>query len=302
MLASRDALTAFFARLGYDTNYRLVQSAAAMNITGDALTTNIRHIERIASQDGGLFEVYLFELTSVTVAATQAIVRAFRNRPGDYLLVLTDDYERLDFVLAERYTQPLPPGADQLTLGIGARTAVGVRTRVLTVQRRNPDQVALRVRRRFSFTESDTFAQDDKLISAYDMAEWSKPYFNNRALFSDYYLTERLVRDPAESASMTRAYREVRSRYAVRAMPSPTSPNSTAADVIGAESAAGATVEAISNRIARGRSPAVAAARRGSASCVTGWRSGTPATRTTKEVAVSRPAARAGACCRSSNA
>jgi len=214
LLASRDALVAFFARLGYDTNYRLTQSAAAMNITGDALAANITHIERLASQDGGLFEVYLFELASVTVAATQGIVRAFRNRPGDYLLVLTDDYERLDFVLVERYTQPLPPGADQLTLGIGAHTTVGVRPRVLTVQRRNPDQVALRVLRRFSFTESDTFAQDEKLISAYDVAEWSKPYFNNRALFSDYYLIERLSHDPAEASAMTGAYREVRTLYA----------------------------------------------------------------------------------------
>ncbi|MGB8344461.1 MAG: hypothetical protein WCD86_06235, partial [Ktedonobacteraceae bacterium] len=214
LLASRDALAAFFARLGYDTNQRITQSVAAMNMTGDALAANITHIERIASQDGGLFEVYLFELASVTVAATQAIVRALRNRPGDYLLVLTDDYERLDFVLVERYAQPLSPGADQLAFGIGARATVGVRPRVLTVQRRNPDQVALRVLRRFSFTESDTFAQDEKLISAYDVAEWSKPYFNNRALFSDYYLTERLVRDPAAAAPMTRAYREMRGLYA----------------------------------------------------------------------------------------
>jgi hypothetical protein len=51
-----------------------------------------------------MFEVYLFELKSVTIATTQGIVRAFRNRPGDYLLVLTDDYQRLDFVLVERYT------------------------------------------------------------------------------------------------------------------------------------------------------------------------------------------------------
>ncbi len=170
LLASRDAIAAFFARLGYDTNQRVTQSAVAMNITGDTLAANITHIERIASQDGGLFEVYLFELKSVTVAATQGIARAFRDRPGDYLLVLTDDYERLDFVLVERYTQPLSPGANQPTPGTGARSAVGVRPRVLTVQRRNPGQVALRVLRRFSYTESDTFAHYDKLISAYDVS------------------------------------------------------------------------------------------------------------------------------------
>src|SRR5207248_9891007 len=49
---------------------------------------------------------------------------------------------------------------------------VGVRPRVLTVNRRNPDEAALRVLHRFSFTERDTFAQYDKLVSAYDVADW----------------------------------------------------------------------------------------------------------------------------------
>ena len=38
----------------------------------------------------------------------------------------------------------------------------------------------------------DSDAQYDKLLSAYAVAEWSEPLFNNRALFSDYYLNERL--------------------------------------------------------------------------------------------------------------
>ena len=71
-----------------------------------------------------------------------------------------------------------------------------MRPRVLTVNRRNPDDVALRVLRRFSYTESDIFAQYDKLLSAYDVADWSEPFFNNRALFSDYYLTTRLPNSP----------------------------------------------------------------------------------------------------------
>ena len=75
-LSSRDALAAFFARLGYNTNDRLIQNIAAMNITSDPLRAAITHIERLASHDGRMFEVYLFELKSVTVAATQGIVRA----------------------------------------------------------------------------------------------------------------------------------------------------------------------------------------------------------------------------------
>jgi hypothetical protein len=214
-LAGRDALAAFFARLGYDTNNRIVQTADALNLTADTLKPVVTHIERLASQDAGLFEVYLFELKSVTVKTTQNLVKNFRDRMGDYLLVLTDDFRRLDFVLVERYqgdanrtpggTGPLSPNAAR----------VSVRPRVLTVQRQNPDAVALRVLRRFSYTEPDTFAQYDKLISAYDVADWSKPYFNNRALFADYYLTERLPNQPewVESDALRAAAKHLRELY-----------------------------------------------------------------------------------------
>src|SRR6266699_224363 len=165
-----------------------------------------------------MFEVYLFELKSVTIATTQGIVRAFRNRPGDYLLVLTDDYRRLDFVLVERYSSEFP--RPQETFGLPSTSRqVGVRPRILTVYRRNPDEVALRVLRRFTYTESDTIAQYEKLLSAYDVADWSEPFFNNRALFSDYYLTTRLPDSPewknaVEAGAMTRAFRQLRELYA----------------------------------------------------------------------------------------
>jgi TaqI-like C-terminal specificity domain len=51
------------------------------------------------------------------------------------------------------------------------------------------------VLKRFTFTEEDADYQWEKLRSAYMLAEWSEEYFNNRALFSDYYLKERLT-DP----------------------------------------------------------------------------------------------------------
>src|SRR2546421_1812050 len=218
LLSTRDALAALFAKLGYDTNDRLIQNVAAMGFTSDNLKSAITHIERLASQDARMFEVYLFELKSVTIATTQGIVRAFRNRPGDYLLVLTDDYNRLDFVLVQRYSSELPKPQESFGLP-SASKQVGVRPRILTVYRRNPDDVALRVLRRFSYTESDTIAQYEKLLSAYDVADWSEPFFNNRALFSDYYLTTRLPDSPewknaAEAGAMTRAFRQLRELYA----------------------------------------------------------------------------------------
>ena len=152
-----------------------------------AVAPRSKHIERIAVHDDGAepLDSYLIELTSVTIAATQGLARALRNRAGNYLLVLTDDYERLDFVLLQR-SLPGTPASPM------AARQVSVRPRILTVNRRNPSQVQLRVLRRFTYTESDADAQYDKLLSAYAVAEWSEPLFNNRALFSDYYLNERL--------------------------------------------------------------------------------------------------------------
>src|SRR2546421_10104182 len=218
LLSSRDALAALFANLGYDTNDRLIQNVAAMGFTSDPLKSAITHIERLASQDARMFEVYLFELKSVTTATTKGIVLAFRNRPGNYLLVLTDDYQRLDFVLVERYSSEFSKPQESFGLP-SASKQVGVRPRILTVYRRNPDDIALRVLRRFSYTESDTIAQYEKLLSAYDVADWSEPFFNNRALFSDYYLTTRLPDSPewksaAEAGAMTRAFRHLRELYA----------------------------------------------------------------------------------------
>jgi hypothetical protein len=185
-----DAIAAFFARLGYNTDARTLQTPSNLGMTADGTVRPIKRIELIADQEG-LFQIYLFELTSITVTHTRALARAFRNRAGNYLLVLASDYEHLDFVLLERY---LPSGsANGSTLG---QRQVGIRPHVLTIDRRKPSRVDLRVLRRLTWTELDAFAQYDKLLSAYAVADWSEEFFNNRALFSDYYLLERLPERP----------------------------------------------------------------------------------------------------------
>jgi type I restriction-modification system DNA methylase subunit len=189
-LANRDALVAFFAALQYNTETRIAQSAANLGIGTESVVREIKHIEQIASQDG-LLHIYLFELTSVTVAITNALVRSFRNKQGEYLLVLTNDYERIDFILVER---SIPLSAAGTSIG---ERHVLVKPRVLTIERRNPDRRQLRVLRRFTYTESDPFYQFDKLKSAYSIYDWSEEHFNNRILFADYFLQERL-RDQLE--------------------------------------------------------------------------------------------------------
>ena len=72
----------------------------------------------------------LFEVRSVTVKLTQNMARRFRERPESVLLVLTKDYEKLDFVLVEREV------ASSRSRTASQRQII--RPRTLTVDRRNP--------------------------------------------------------------------------------------------------------------------------------------------------------------------
>ncbi|MBN1250482.1 MAG: hypothetical protein JXC32_22660, partial [Anaerolineae bacterium] len=99
-LDSADAIAGFFTHLGYPAETRLPMTPEALSLN-KSLTDATRHIERLVSVDGAL-EIYLVVLTSVTVAHTRALMRAFRDRGAEFLFVLTDDYRRLDFVLLDR--------------------------------------------------------------------------------------------------------------------------------------------------------------------------------------------------------
>ncbi|MHB8203095.1 MAG: Eco57I restriction-modification methylase domain-containing protein [Desulfomonilaceae bacterium] len=213
-LSSADSVTAFFARLGWRTEVRIEQSPGNLGITAAGTVKPIKKIELIADQDGAL-QVYIFQLASVTIAHTRAIVRAFRERTGNYLAILTSAYDRLDFVLVEKYLPSRPAGR---SIGV---VSVSVRPRVLSVDRRKPATIDLRVLRRFNYTESDPYAQYDKLLSAYSIADWSEEHFNNRALFSDYYLAERLPNlaewqeDPKPAyVSLSKTYQRASTRLA----------------------------------------------------------------------------------------
>lgn len=205
-LSSREALAAFFGALGYNTENRIKQTAANLGITAESVAREITHVEQLATHDG-LLHVYLFELDSVTVALTNALSRAFRNKQGNYLLVLTSDYERIDFVLVEK---TLPIAGDGLNIG---EKQVTVLPHVLTINRRKPSRRELRILRRFTYTESDPLYQFEKLKSAYAIFDWSEDHFNNRTLFADYFLQERLRDLPEWKEDTQPFYRQVRELF-----------------------------------------------------------------------------------------
>ncbi|MCK4731109.1 MAG: hypothetical protein KAT65_01510, partial [Methanophagales archaeon] len=189
ILRNPDAIVGFFAKRGYDTNKRVVhQNPQHLGISNQTLLDQIKRVERIS--ENGLLRVYLIELSSVTVANTLQLARSFKERSGRFILVLTSDYERIDFVFLDRV---IPLGKK---LEVTTKPRFALRPRSLTVNRSNLDTVSKKVLRRLTFTESDEFAQYEKIRSAYTMADWTEDFFNNRALFSDYFLIHRLKENP----------------------------------------------------------------------------------------------------------
>jgi hypothetical protein len=191
-LEDAQQLAHFFHTLGYE-----VGDGGATKLTHEALQLDaedlrfeIQAIWQVATDpvDEDI-KIYLMEVRSVTIKLTQLIARRFRERPGNFLLVLTTDYEELHFILLDVVLAKSKQRGKPFTRIL--------RPRILKVDRHKVtrDSVELRVLKRFTFTEIDAVAQLDKLRSAYMLAEWSEQYFNNRALFSDHYLTYRLT-DP----------------------------------------------------------------------------------------------------------
>ncbi|HEX9734060.1 MAG TPA: hypothetical protein VGG06_18975, partial [Thermoanaerobaculia bacterium] len=98
---------------------------------------------------------------------------------------------------------------------------VRLRPRILTIHRRNPHRVGLRVLRRLRWTEADSLAQDQKILAAYSVAYWSEELFNNRALFSDHYLNRSFPEkspwgeDPKPAMrELARIFHDAESRFA----------------------------------------------------------------------------------------
>lgn len=186
-LENADEVAHFFAKLRYDIDERTnIPDYTLLGLGSEDLRQRVHRIELIGKDpEDGDISIYLFEVKSVTAKLRNDIARGFRQLSENALLVLTKDYEELEFVLLERSISPTK------SRRVGVKQAI--RPIPLTINRLHPDLVALRVLKRFTFTEADAAYQWEKLRSAYMLAEWSEEYFNNRALFSDYYLKERLT-------------------------------------------------------------------------------------------------------------
>ncbi len=186
-LQNADEIARFFTKLRYDVKIR---HSIPLGTTGyantDDLKKEIRHHEVIATDADKDICIYLFEVRSVTAKLRNRLADGFRLTSDEKVLfILTADYEEIEFVYLKRTLEKTKRKDRKPT----------IRPIPLTVNRQNPDSVALRVLKRFTFTEADSDYQWTKIKLAYRLAEWSEEYFNNRALFSNYYLNNRLTDD-----------------------------------------------------------------------------------------------------------
>ncbi|GCE06636.1 hypothetical protein [Dictyobacter aurantiacus] len=192
-LSGRQQVQDFFAALGYATDDVTPFTPQSLGITND-LRHQIASIARVArlSNDWTL-EVFLFEMRSpsVTKQQTRELTRVFNQRGGDFLLVLTTKYLQIDFVLVAGVDDAAQ--AQDGTPGMAQKRKENPYARTMTVNRRNPDRISMRVLRLFMYHDGESvFDYVERLRSAYMVSYWSEAFFNNRALFSDYYLIEHL--------------------------------------------------------------------------------------------------------------
>ena len=187
-LASPDAITAFLGKLGYDTAKRTLLSPEAVGLAGESASA-IKRIELLSEDPEQFLRVVFAQPKSLTAKVRNDLVRVLGRSTLDHLLILASDFDTLEFVfLDKRKREQKGPAA-------GERIQVVPKT--IGVSRRSPSRLDLRTLRRFTWTGRDALEQFDKLRSVFDAAAYTGEYFQNRGLFADHFLRDRLREDPA---------------------------------------------------------------------------------------------------------
>lgn len=199
-LSTTDGLAAFLANLGYDTSRRQVLPAEALGLAEGEAT--YRHIEVLSEDAEGFLRVIFVKLRSITAKARNDLVALLGKQAQDHLLILTKDFQVLEFVLIDKVRQKRH--------GPVAAAAYKPKAVVYSVPRKNPSRTDLRVLRGLTWTTRDGLEQFDKLRHVFQNAQYAGKYYQNRALFADHYLDTRLKDAPAWRQDPSAAYQGVR--------------------------------------------------------------------------------------------
>ena len=100
-LASADATAAFLTSLGYDTGGRTRLTAESIGLSGDSATP-IQSIELMSEDPEGFLRVLLVQLRSLTAKSRNDLARVLGKTNVDHLLILTSNFDTLEFVLLDK--------------------------------------------------------------------------------------------------------------------------------------------------------------------------------------------------------
>jgi hypothetical protein len=204
-LASPDAITTFLAKLGYDTADRKGLSAEAVGLSGEAASA-IKRIELLSQDPEGYLRVVFAQPKSLTVKVRNDLARVLGKTNPDHVLILASDFDVLEFVFLDKQKREQK--------GPGGPERIQIVPKVFKVDRRHPSPVELRILRRLTWTAKDALEQFDKLRSVFEAAIYTGEYFQNRGLFSDYFLRDRLREDPAWKDNPSELFAFVRDHVA----------------------------------------------------------------------------------------
>jgi transcriptional regulator with XRE-family HTH domain len=185
-LGSLDAIVSFFNKLGYDTGERAPLTPEAIGLAGDSAKA-LKKVELISEDSEQFMRVVFAQSRSLTAKVRNDLARVLGKSTTDHVVVLTADFTTIEFVFLDKRRKK--------SKGPAGIQRVQVVPKTISVNRRTPTRLDLRILRRFTWTCQDALEQFDKLRSVFDAAAYTGKYFQNRGLFSDYFLRERLRED-----------------------------------------------------------------------------------------------------------
>jgi hypothetical protein len=203
-LTSADALAAFLTRLGYDTSGRTVLTPSSLGLSGDT-ASSIRSIELLSEDEDKFLRVLFVQPKSLTAKVRNELIRILGRSNEDYLVILAATFDTLEFVFLDKRTKE--------KAGPAGGYKVQVVPKIFSIDRRKPSPQDVRTLRQFTWTHQDALDQFDKLRVVFDNAIFTGEFFQNRGLFSDYFLRERLKEDAVWRDNPTRAFEQVRDLY-----------------------------------------------------------------------------------------
>jgi hypothetical protein len=142
---------------------------------------------------------------SLTAKIRNDLIRILARSNEDYFVILAATFDTLEFVLLDKKTKE--------QAGPAGGYKVQVVPKIFSIDRRKPSPQDVRTLRQFTWTHQDALDQFDKLRVVFDNAIFTGEFFQNRGLFSDYFLRERLKEDSVWRDNPTGAFQQVRELY-----------------------------------------------------------------------------------------